>query len=132
MKPRTISFIMASAIALAIAFAVPAPAGAFRCGNRLVTEGDSMGSVLVKCGSPDVKHVSRSETHTGYRERTVRVRRNMWVTRGAADSATVQIETWIYNMGENRMTRVLTFEDGILTEIAAGDYGSGPSRFPAR
>ncbi|MBW1778964.1 MAG: DUF2845 domain-containing protein, partial [Deltaproteobacteria bacterium] len=61
--------------------------------------GDSKGDVLAKCGPPDVKDVSSSKTHTGYRERTVRVRRNVWITRGAADSSTKLIETWIYNMG---------------------------------
>lgn len=128
MKPLLISLAMASIIA----FAEVPEAEAMRCGKRLVTEGDSMGDVLSKCGSPDVKNVSRSKTRTGYRQRTVRVRRNVWVTRGAADSSTVVLETWIYNMGENRMTRILTFEDGMLVDIESGDYGTGPTRFPAR
>lgn len=35
-------------------------------------------------------------------------------------------------MGRGRMTRILTFEDGILVNIESGDYGSGPNRFGPR
>jgi len=67
---------------------------ALRCGDEVVSTGDSKARVLIKCGKPT------------YKEKI-----------GAKKSRRKQrgLEKWYYNCGKNDFIYALTFEKGILT-----------------
>lgn len=104
-----------------------AGAGDFRCGTRLVSEGDTKFEVLEKCGQPDfvdVRHESRIKRdffERSFERRDLddpeRYRFPLFVVED------VEIEEWTYNLGSQRFIRYLTFENGRLVDIKVGDYG---------
>jgi Protein of unknown function (DUF2845) len=112
LKPRW----LAPLLLLAAAVFLPQNAWALRCGNKLVTEGDTMGAVVAKCGEPT--EVSRQSTlrppviwHNGYPLR---------VPGGDFD---IPVEIWIYNLGPNKLMRRVRFESGVVVEITTLGYG---------
>jgi len=96
------------------------PAFAFRCGNKLVSEGDSRAEVAAKCGEPtDVVNqgsVFRRPVYWSYGRR-------YYI---GEDAIEVPIESWVYNLGPNKLMRRLRFEGGVLTEIETLGYGYNP------
>jgi hypothetical protein len=112
-KPRVMGRL---ALWLLLAAALPQMAWAFRCGNRLVSEGDTAGEVRAKCGAPtDVRH------HTVWRAPVVwRAGRPFRVW---GDDLPVPVETWTYNLGSHRFIQQLRLEDGIVVEIETLGYG---------
>lgn len=74
----------------------------FQCGNRLITLGDLKSDVLLVCGSPLIRDQHREVRGEG-RERV-----------------TVLIDVWTYDAGPHSFLRTLTFENGRLVEILAG------------
>jgi hypothetical protein len=85
-----------------------AHADSFRCGSRVVSTGDSKADVVIKCGPPDYSEVTSIEV---------------------TDRGAVKIETFYYNCGDGRFTRILTFRGSRLVGIGStGNYGSGPQR----
>jgi hypothetical protein len=74
----------------------------FRCGVRLVCEGDNQIEVLKKCGEPILV---RDGGYIFEKNRSKRV------------------EIWIYNFGSHQFMKVLTFHNGILVKAEDGDYG---------
>jgi hypothetical protein len=103
----------------------PSAAGAdegFRCeSGRIVSRGDHSYEVRKNCGDPD--HVAR-RTET----RKVKYRIIRWV-QGVAEEATeereveVQIDEWVYDMGPNRLVRFVSFENGRVIDVRAGEFG---------
>ncbi len=88
----------------------------FRCGNRIVSKGDSKIEVVSKCGEPDDLETVSYETKGS----------TFW--RGTVDVSTKKVEKMYYNCGEGRFIRILTFIDDKLVSIEEGGYGSGPQR----
>jgi hypothetical protein len=93
------------------------PAFAFRCGTKLVTEGDTRGEVLARCGEPVDIITQRSV-----------FRRPMIWAHGrpyyiGRDFIEVPVESWVYNFGPNKLMRRVRFEDGIVAEIETLGYG---------
>jgi len=102
------------------------PAFAFRCNGRLVTEGDYAYDVLARCGEPD--HVQAWEEERVkrdfYRPLEPQEKRDHEAYREPLlVKEHVLIEIWTYNLGRQRLTRYLRFENGRLVEITTGDYG---------
>jgi hypothetical protein len=96
--------------------AMPGRADAFRCGNRLVTEGDTAGKVLATCGQPTEvtrKPILRPPViwHNG---RPIRV---------PGGDLEVIVELWTYNLGPNKFMRRLRLEDGEVKTIETLGYG---------
>jgi Protein of unknown function (DUF2845) len=113
---------------LLLALAATAPAdAAFRCGTKLVTEGDTRAEVLAKCGDPvDVERRTVLRQPYVYRHgRPLRV---------YTDVIEIPIEIWIYNLGPSKLMRRIHFEDGRVVEIETLDYGyhEKPRRPPPR
>ena len=103
-------------LTLALGFAAIAPAYAFRCGTHLVSEGDTRGQVVAKCGDPtevDHRSVWRAPL-VWFHGRPVRA------TEGLVE---VPVELWIYNLGPNQFMRRVRFEDGVVVEIETLGYG---------
>ena len=100
---------------------------AFRCGGRLVFEGDSKAEVFYKCGEPDFVDSWEEERILSYAYRPL-FRDGSWryVHRGYSSPHTkeyVKIERWTYNFGPSSFIRYLRFENGILKKIFTGSYG---------
>jgi len=93
---------------------------AFRCGNGLVTEGDSKSQVLATCGNPTSKEKSceNSQQYTT----TTKYGKIKKVKKCGQ-----KMETWFYNCGDNDFIYKLTFDDGKITNITAEGRGRGKS-----
>ena len=106
----------ASLVAIALLVSSPAFA-AFRCGSKVVTEGDIRSEVAVKCGEP-------TEV---LNQRSVFRRPVIWSSGRpfyvGEDFIEIPVETWIYNLGPNKLMRKLRFEGGVLAEIETLGYG---------
>ncbi len=106
------------------------PALAFRCGNRLVREGDLQAKVRQFCGEPAAStrtvlyrhefsapwralHLSNADTRlsagTGRRHQHLTVE--------------ILVEEWTYNFGPHRLLRVVRFEDGAVATTRHEGYG---------
>ena len=93
---------------------------AFRCGNGLVTEGDSKSQVLSTCGNPTSKEKS-CENSQQYTTTTKHGKIKKVKKCGQ------KLETWFYNCGDNDFVYKLTFEDGKITNINTEGRGKGKS-----
>lgn len=103
------------AIGAAVLFA-SSPAYAFRCGNKLVLEGDTRTEVRQKCGEPveiTRKTILRTPVYWW----------NGTPIQISTDLVEVPVEIWLYNLGPNQLMRRLRFEDGQLMEIETLGYG---------
>jgi hypothetical protein len=91
-------------------------AEAFRCGTKLVTEGDTRAEVANKCGDPtDVDHS------------TILVQPTVWfhgrpVALGNG-FVEVPVEVWLYNLGPQKLMRRVRFQDGKVVSIETLGYG---------
>jgi hypothetical protein len=105
------------AAVLVLGLLATSPAFAFRCGTKIVVEGDTQSQVAAKCGEPtDI-----------VRQQSVFRRPMIWADGRphyiGRDYIEVPVESWIYNLGPNKLMRRLRFEDGIVVEIETMGYG---------
>jgi Protein of unknown function (DUF2845) len=92
--------------------AAQADAG-FRCGSRLVRDGDTEDDVSKKCGDPDAVR-----TWTEYRTESI------WESGHKIDrSIPIQYDEWKYDLGSGRLIRYATFVQGRLASTRTGSYG---------
>ena len=106
----------ATLLALALLAASPSFA-AFRCGTKLVTEGATRSEVAVKCGEPTEVMAQKSI----FRRPTIWADGHRYYV--GDDFIEIQVESWIYNLGPNKLMRKLRFEGGYLTMIETLGYG---------
>jgi len=110
---------------------VTQPALAMRCGTKLVLRGDHQAKVLNQCGDPTLVN-----SRTIFRAGPTRQQLRSSLSNGNAsisDSREVYfyqrsfeevlIEEWTYNLGPNRLMRVIRFENGYVSKIDALGYG---------
>jgi hypothetical protein len=97
------------------------PAGAlaadsFRCGTKLITDGDPADKVQALCGPPS------DITRTEIMRRPVdwRFGRPYYYSN---DLVPVAVEYWTYNLGPNKLMRRLRLEDGIVVEVETLGHG---------
>ena len=116
---------LAAGLALLLA---TGPALAFRCGNRLVSEGDHYSEVLKICGEPVgiqerviyreglTRPRLRVEGPGGFRyeEEVIQYRRSY---------VEVLVEEWTYNFGPRRLMQRVRFENGFVAGIDQLGYG---------
>jgi Protein of unknown function (DUF2845) len=114
----------AAPLVLVLALAAAAPAYAFRCGTKLVTEGDTRSQVIAKCGEP-----TEVERRSTFREPVVIVGGRAF--RGGLGLVEIPIEFWVYNLGPSKLMRRIRFEDGVVVEIETLGYGYIDSGRPA-
>lgn len=93
-----------------------APAQAFRCGSRIVTEGDTRAEVRAKCGDP-----ADIERRSVWRRPVVWLHGRPYFA--STDQIEIPIESWVYNLGPRKLMRRLRFEDGRVIEIETLGYG---------
>jgi Protein of unknown function (DUF2845) len=89
-----------------------------RCGDRLITDGESMATVTAFCGPPTVVQHSVKVSETTTREGDATNSQSHTV--GAA----VPVETWTYNRGPNTLMVNIRFVDGKVVAITTlHEYG---------
>ena len=88
---------------------------ALRCGSKLVTEGDTRTAVRNLCGEPaDIDYSTLMRLPSVMHHGRLIV---------GHDLVEVQVETWTYNFGPNKLMRRLKFVDGRLEDIETLGYG---------
>lgn len=101
---------------IASAFSPNARADAMRCGNRLVTLGDTRAEVRSLCGEP-----------TDVETRAILRRPTYWldgrIVYYGDGYVEVPVEIWLYNFGPYKLQRVVRFIDGRVDEIETLGYG---------
>ena len=92
-----------------------APAEAFRCGGRIVSEGDDISRVYYICGEP-----ASTQHWTEVKVRPIYHYAHYRPSHGPVE---IQVEEWTYNLGARRFMRRLRFENGVLVKIRELRYG---------
>lgn len=103
-------------VALVAGLAVALPAQAFRCGTHLVHDGDTRAEVRARCGEP-----SDIERRSVWRRPVVWIDGRRYFV--SQDLVEIPVESWIYNLGPNRLMRRVRFEDGVVVEVETLGYG---------
>ena len=88
---------------------------ALRCGNRLVSVGDTKTELLRHCGKPvEVYHRKEHQPVRIYDKHNdhYRIRYDL-----------IYLEEWIYNFGANRFMRSILFKHGRIHKIESLGYG---------
>ena len=96
----------------ALLWAGMATADSFRCGTKLMSDGDSSDKVEALCGPP-----------TSIQRRDIL--RPVYWNRGVGyhSSYEVSIEYWTYNLGPSKLMVRLRFEDGLLVDVETLGHG---------
>ncbi|MGI9309564.1 MAG: DUF2845 domain-containing protein [Gammaproteobacteria bacterium] len=112
-------------------FLIAQPALAMRCGTKLVLKGDHQAKVLNYCGEPTLTS-SRTILRSGPTRQGLK---SGLSTGGSSISHTeevyfyrrsmeeVIVEEWTYNLGPNRLMRVVRFENGYVSRVDELGYG---------
>jgi hypothetical protein len=110
---------------LLIVLALPAQLRAddgFRCNSgRLVSVGDRMGDVRNRCGEPD--WVSQRIEKRKMKHKVTRWVGNVLDSFIEEVEIDVPLDEWTYDMGPRSFIRYVTFENGLVIDVATGDYG---------
>ena len=120
-------------LGLILLFGIAESAIAFRCGHKLVSEGDYIEQVRDKCGDP-----MAIDTYTIIREDRILYPGHYYLpkhayphyakeydygTRSRSVHIEIFVEEWLYNFGPRKLMRRLRFENGILRDIDELDHG---------
>jgi hypothetical protein len=108
MAPKALSAVAALMLLLAVG-----PAHAFRCGTRIITQGDPAEKILRFCGEP-----TSVQTRVATRSYVSDLGR---VFPGVVEE--VVIEEWTYNLGPHQLMRVVRLENGLVADIKHLGYG---------
>ena len=93
----------------------------FRCHGRLVVIGEPKVDVLTKCGEPD--HVDLwEENPNGYTSKIYDYEKERYQLPELIKGP-IRVEKWTYDLGSNRFTRFLFFQNDELYKIERGDKG---------
>ncbi len=82
----------------------------FRCGDRVVSLGDTKADVIIKCGDTDLKD--------SHEESIIKS-----IDANTKQKVKVIVDEWTYNLGPESLIRILRFENGELVDIKTGGYG---------
>jgi hypothetical protein len=110
--------VTAAALSLAacLIFSGMALADSFRCGSKLLTDGDSTAKVEALCGPPETierREILGRPIHW-FRGRPFYV---------SHDFVVIPVEYWTYNFGPSKLMRRLRFEDGLLVDVETLGHG---------
>jgi len=103
-------------LVLGTLLAAPAYADSMRCGNRLVSDGDTRSQVLQLCGEP-------TEVHTRSILRRPQFRLNGHLFFSGVGFEELPVEIWTYNLGPYQFMRRIKFVDGLIEDIETLGYG---------
>lgn len=93
-----------------------------RCSPTQIVPGESKFRLLVRCGEPAQRRAS--EVLVPYDQREYRRGRDGVYRRPRSDYIVpVYREEWIYNFGSHYLLRIVTLEDGRVSDVQNGDRG---------
>jgi len=104
------------AITAALLWAGAATADSFRCGTKLMSDGDSTDKVEALCGPPTSiqrRQILQSPVYYNNGRRYY----------GSYGVSEITVETWTYNLGPSKLMRRLRFEDGLLVDVETLGHG---------
>jgi len=115
-----------AATAIVATLLLAEPAAAFRCGNKLVSDGMHEAQVIAVCGQPtSIRNLGVALRSYDYHH--ARYTGPGWTayTRPGFGSfaAEVVITEYVYNFGPRKLMRRLIFEGGVLATIETIGYG---------
>ena len=97
----------------------------FRCGNEMVSVGDTTYTVLQECGAPDLREIRVTEKIYARRGRDFYDTKVVRVPAGSKyEGASSGDETWYYDPGPTGFVYVLEFAKSRLSSIKKEGYGS--------
>ncbi len=101
----------------------------WRCGDNIVSRGNSKQIVLSQCGDPDTIDIKEEEFFIKPSESSIeKIQGKQQEGKIVLKKITNVTETWKYNEGANGFIKILTFENAWLTSIVSSARGSGPQR----
>lgn len=100
-------------------FPFQAQADSLSCDGGIVSTGDAVVDLLMKCGKPDWKESHREEITDRY---APNAKQRIYIT----------VEQWTYNFGTHQLIRTVTLRNGVITDIKTGQYGHAKDRGPAK
>jgi hypothetical protein len=103
--------------AVLVSTAWGACAQTMECSDKLITQGDTIAKVAALCGNPtqvDRTTLTRSASGAWVN--------GQWVAQSGVQIE-IPVETWLYNLGPDRLMRQIRFEDGRVVRIQTLDYG---------
>lgn len=124
MKPIYFSIALMLCVAM---LSIPSSSLAFRCGDEIVSCGESTGAVLYKCGEPEYITGKKKEVKGTFASGT-EYKRSTSYTTGGYQQEEIKTETWHYNCGDNDFVYALTFEDNVLVKEDTPTRGYGKSK----
>lgn len=90
------------------------------CSNGIVSVGDAVIDLVMKCGQPDWKEAHQEELT------------NMFAP-GVKQRTYVTVEQWTYNFGPQQLLRIVTTRNGAVSEVRTGQYGpAAAGRIPGQ
>jgi len=92
-------------VGVLLALSIPAQADTFRCGSKLIMEGDTAGEVLERCGEPSNKQVITEPIRTPN------------AIGGTSQVGTYTYEIWRYQRGAGKFAALLRIEGGVVKEL---------------
>jgi hypothetical protein len=92
-------------------FPSPANADSISCSGGIVSTGDPVIDLVIKCGQPDWKD-SHQEEFTDRLDPHLKQR------------TYVTVEQWTYNFGPLQLLRIVTIRNGVVTGVRTGSYGT--------
>jgi len=104
-------------IGLMATAAAPAFSDSMRCGSKIIVEGVTRSEVAAKCGEPTEVVTMRSV----YRRPVIWTNGRPYFI--GEDAIEIPVESWVYNLGPNKLMRRIRFEGGVVTEIETLGYG---------
>ncbi len=106
--------ILAIASLIVLGLTTASNAYAMRCGTRLIAKGDHISKLLRYCGEPDF--AQNRSARRSYYNRYDRV-----LYTGLFEE--VLIQEWTYNLGPNKLMRVVKMENGVVVDVRHLGYG---------
>jgi hypothetical protein len=98
-------------------FTSQADAASISCDGGIVSNGDAVVDLLMKCGQPEWKE-SHQEEITGQ------------FSPGLKQRTYITVEQWTYNFGPQQFLRIVTIRNGVVSGIRTGQYGPSKDRGP--
>jgi hypothetical protein len=103
---------------LLVALGKVGTADTLRCSSdQIVSSGDTTAAVLAKCGEPTQRTKSREcrKPHPGSPQAEGQ--------QAFLAKDCVTVDVWTYNFGPYRLVHMLTFKNGLLTDMRTKGYG---------
>ena len=114
MNPLTLIILLSFGV-----FPLTANADSLSCDGGIVSSGDSVVDLLMKCGQPDWKESHQEEITDRFAP-------------GLKQRTYITVEQWTYNFGPQQLLRTITLKNSVITEIRTGRYGPPKDREPAK